>query len=225
MPDPRRTLAEALELFRGKRYAQCARTLEPLCAAGEPTGALSLAAMALSLAGEAEAASRCFERHLARQPADAAAWNNFGNHLRTHEPGRAIDCYGRAIALKPDFADARFNLALLHNERREHRAALTALAPGAHAPCTPREHALAASLHLRLSEWEAAAPHLEAQLAHDPAAVALGSAVVASQFPLAPFLDLAEVALRQVQLSWLGAAVMIACMAVALLAEPLRRVL
>ena len=85
------------------------------------------------------------------------------------EPGRAIDCYGRAIALKPDFADARFNLALLHNERREHRAALTALAPGAHAPCTPREHALTASLHLRLSEWEAAAPHLEAQLAHDPA--------------------------------------------------------
>ncbi|MBK6280374.1 MAG: hypothetical protein IPF57_20710 [Gammaproteobacteria bacterium] len=58
-----------------------------------------------------------------------------------------------------------------------------------------------------------------------PAAVALGSAVVASQFPLAPFLDLAEVALRQVQLSWLGAAVMIACMAGALLAEPLRRVL
>ena len=56
-----------------------------------------------------------------------------------------------------------------------------------------------------------------------PAAV--GSAVVASQFPLAPFLDLAEVALRQVQLSWLGAAVMIACMAGALLAEPLRRVL
>ena len=169
MPDPRRTLAEALELFRAKRYAQCARTLQPLCAAGEPTGALSLAAMALSLAGEAEAASRCFERHLARQPADAAAWNNFGNHLRSGEPARAIGCYGKAIALKPDFADARFNLALLHNERREHGAALTALAPGAHAPCTPREHALAASLHLRLSEWEAAAPHLEAQLAHDPA--------------------------------------------------------
>ncbi|HQY70812.1 MAG TPA: tetratricopeptide repeat protein, partial [Pseudomonadales bacterium] len=169
MPDPRRTLAEALELFRGKRYAQCARTLEPLCAAGEPAGALSLAAMALSLAGEDEAATRCFERYLARQSADAAAWNNFGNHLRTREPGRAIDCYGKAIALKPDFADARFNLALLHNERRAHRAALTALAPGAHAPCTPREHALAASLHLRLHEWNAAAPHLEAQLAHEPA--------------------------------------------------------
>ena len=169
MADPRRILAEALELFRGKRYAECARKLEPLCAAGEPAGALSLAAMALSLSGEAEAATVCFERYLAREPGDAAAWNNCGNHLRTREPARAIGCYGKAIALKPDFADARFNLALLYNERREHRAALTVLAPGAHAPCTPREHALAASLHLRLHEWEAAGPHLEAQLAHDPA--------------------------------------------------------
>jgi len=169
MPDPRPTLAEALALFRARRYAECARALQPLCAAGEPAGALSLAATALSLAGEAQAATRCFERYLALQPGDAPAWNNFGNHLRTREPVRAIDCYGKAIALKPDFADARFNLALLHNERREHRLALAALAPGAHAPSTPRENALAASLHLRLHEWAAATPHLQAQLAHDPA--------------------------------------------------------
>lgn len=169
MPDARRTYTEALALFRARRYAECARTLEPLCAAGEPADALSLAATALSLAGEAEAATRCFERYLARRPADAAAWNNFGNHLRTRDASRAIACYGKAIALKPDFGDARFNLALLHNERREHRQALAALAPGAHGACRPREHALAASLHLRLQEWEAAEPHLEAQLAHDPA--------------------------------------------------------
>jgi tetratricopeptide (TPR) repeat protein len=168
MPDARRTLTEALELFRGKHYAECARALEPLCAAGEPAGALSLAAMALSLAGEADAATRCFERYLARQRADAAAWNNFGNHLRSREPERAIDCYRKAIALQPGFKEARFNLALLHNERRAHRAALAALAPGAHGACTPHEHALAASLHLRLHEWEAATPHLETLLAHDP---------------------------------------------------------
>ncbi|MBP9035990.1 MAG: tetratricopeptide repeat protein [Pseudomonadales bacterium] len=169
MHHARRTLAAALGLFRAGRYAECARTLEPLCAAGEPAGALSLAAMALSLAGEAQAATRCFERHLARQPADAASWNNFGNHLRAYDAAHAIACYGRAIALKPDFGDARFNLALLHNERREHRAALAALAPGTRAACTPREHALAASLHLRLYEWDAAVPHLETLLARNPA--------------------------------------------------------
>ncbi|MBP9035991.1 MAG: hypothetical protein KBG29_19005 [Pseudomonadales bacterium] len=58
-----------------------------------------------------------------------------------------------------------------------------------------------------------------------PAAAVLGSAVVASQFPLAPFLNLAEVALQQVQLFWFGGAVMLACMAGALLAEPVRRAL
>ena len=58
-----------------------------------------------------------------------------------------------------------------------------------------------------------------------PVAAVPGSAVVASQFPLEPFLDLAEVALQQVQLSWLGGAVVLACMAGVLLAEPLRRAL
>jgi hypothetical protein len=54
------------------------------------------------------------------------------------------------------------------------------------------------------------------------AGAAVGSAIVASQFPLAPFL---RVALEASQVTWLGGAVMLACMAGALLAEPIRRAL
>lgn len=51
---------------------------------------------------------------------------------------------------------------------------------------------------------------------------ALGSAVFASQFPLLPFL---RVLVESAQVTWLGGALMLACMAGALLAEPLRRAL
>lgn len=52
-----------------------------------------------------------------------------------------------------------------------------------------------------------------------------GSAVVASRFPLAPFLDLADAVLRNPHISWVGGALMLACMAGALLSGSLRRVL
>lgn len=167
MDQERQTLLRAQQLLQQRRYADCATLLAPLCAAGRPLAALGTAAMAHSLAGNAAAATDCFERYLAARPADAQAWNNFGNHLRGADPPRSLACYRRAIALAGDFRDARFNLALLHHERREHRAALEALSPGP--GCTPREHALAASLHLRLQQWPQAARHLRAQLAHDPA--------------------------------------------------------
>ena len=53
-------------------------------------------------------------------------------------------------------------------------------------------------------------------------ATAAGSAVVAAQFPLAPFLNLI---LQSAQMTWIGGIVMLGCMAGALLAEPLRRAL
>jgi hypothetical protein len=53
------------------------------------------------------------------------------------------------------------------------------------------------------------------------AGAAVGSTVVASQFPLAPFLN---VVLQAAQITWIGGAVMLACMAGALLAEPIRRI-
>ena len=53
-------------------------------------------------------------------------------------------------------------------------------------------------------------------------AAAASSAVVAVQFPVLPFLRVVQEA---AQFIWLGAGVMLACMAGALLAEPLRRML
>lgn len=49
---------------------------------------------------------------------------------------------------------------------------------------------------------------------------ALGSAVVAAQFPLGPVLNLF---VQSAQVTWLGGALMLACMAGALLTEQLRR--
>jgi hypothetical protein len=50
---------------------------------------------------------------------------------------------------------------------------------------------------------------------------ALGSAVVAAQFPLGPVLN---VFVQSAQITWLGGVLMLACMAGALLAEQLRRI-
>lgn len=51
---------------------------------------------------------------------------------------------------------------------------------------------------------------------------ATGSAIAASQFPLEPFL---RVLVEAAQITWIGAALMLACMAGVLLAEPVRRAL
>jgi anti-sigma factor RsiW len=50
---------------------------------------------------------------------------------------------------------------------------------------------------------------------------ALGSAVVAAQFPLGPVINLL---VQSAQVTWLGGALMLACMAGALIADYLRRV-
>lgn len=50
-------------------------------------------------------------------------------------------------------------------------------------------------------------------------AVAAGSAVVAAQFPLGPFLNLL---IQSANVTWIGGAAMLACMAAVLLYEPLR---
>jgi hypothetical protein len=54
------------------------------------------------------------------------------------------------------------------------------------------------------------------------AGAAVGSGVAASQFPIAPFFNLL---LQSAQIPWIGGIVMLGCMTVALLAEPLRRAL
>lgn len=53
-------------------------------------------------------------------------------------------------------------------------------------------------------------------------AAAASSAVVAVQFPVLPFLRVIQEA---AQITWIGGLVMLGCMAGALLAEPLRRML
>lgn len=78
------------------------------------------AANAAALAGRAEEAELALRQLAQRHPAEPLVWFNYGNVLRDRQrPAEALDCYERAVALAPDFTDARNNLgaALLSLER------------------------------------------------------------------------------------------------------------
>ncbi len=51
-----------------------------------------------------------------RRGTSATAWYELGLSLETTEPVRAIAAYGRALAGRPDLADAHNNLGRLHHE-------------------------------------------------------------------------------------------------------------
>jgi tetratricopeptide (TPR) repeat protein len=62
--------------------------------------------------GRPDEARACFERAIARKPANAKARFNLGNVLHDRsEYQAAVILFRDAAALEPDFADAYFNLA------------------------------------------------------------------------------------------------------------------
>ncbi len=71
-------------------------------------------ARCLQLEGETSKAGRHYREALELDPANAAAWSNFGNiMLEQGKPGRALVCYRRAIALAVDGnTQAQFNRSM-----------------------------------------------------------------------------------------------------------------
>ncbi|HTD91479.1 MAG TPA: tetratricopeptide repeat protein [Burkholderiales bacterium] len=82
----------------------------------EPQFTLGLA-NSLAMQGQHGDARRLLERLVARHPAHAMAWFNFGNVLRDlHELAPATEAYRKALTLAPDFIEARNALgSVLHS--------------------------------------------------------------------------------------------------------------
>jgi tetratricopeptide (TPR) repeat protein len=58
-----------------------------------------------------------------RRATSAVAWYERGAAVEPHDPAAAMACYERALAGRPELADARNNLGRLHHDRGELGAA------------------------------------------------------------------------------------------------------
>jgi tetratricopeptide (TPR) repeat protein len=102
---------------RGDSLQQLARLPEAVeayrraASTADGAGQLLGAALGLRDTGALDDAERCQRRALELAPQDAAAESNFGNLLAVRGDLAAAEAhYRRAIALKPDYAQAYFNL-------------------------------------------------------------------------------------------------------------------
>jgi tetratricopeptide (TPR) repeat protein len=84
---------------------------------GDPT-ALRIQGDVAMHRGDYAAAGVHYERLLAQQPDDAAAWSDLGNvYYRCSEWQKALACYDRALQVSPDLWVARRNRALVYLKR------------------------------------------------------------------------------------------------------------
>ncbi len=84
-------------------------------------------AKALVLAGRAPQAGRWFERALAKDPAHASAWFEYGRwHLAAGDLAASHEAFAQAVALTPDDRDAHVNLARIAHRRGASDQALVA---------------------------------------------------------------------------------------------------
>jgi tetratricopeptide (TPR) repeat protein len=81
--------------------------------------ALHNLASTYELSRQFDAAIPLFERVLQLDAAFAPAWSGLGTCCQLRDPERAKQYYRRAIDLDPDYAVARFNLALLQASQKE----------------------------------------------------------------------------------------------------------
>ena len=59
----------------------------------------------------------------------ALAYNNLGGaQLLNGQPHQALECYQRALRIRPDYADAHYGLALAYREQGLHDEARAAMA-------------------------------------------------------------------------------------------------
>ncbi|KAJ3065089.1 hypothetical protein HDU98_011519 [Podochytrium sp. JEL0797] len=66
-----------------------------------------------NISGEHDKAMDCFQACLALHPQDYMLWNKLGATLaNSKSPHRALEAYGKALQLNPDFLRARYNVAI-----------------------------------------------------------------------------------------------------------------
>jgi tetratricopeptide (TPR) repeat protein len=123
--------------------------------------------------GDLAASRAAFELALRLAPRDPGILNNFANLLDAlGEREAALDCYDRALATDPLYADARYNRALLLDRLERHGDALAqldrvlALAPSA------KGHSARGGVLKRLGRPDEAAAAYDAALALEPQRVA-----------------------------------------------------
>ncbi|HWL93765.1 MAG TPA: tetratricopeptide repeat protein [Phycisphaerae bacterium] len=86
----------------------------------------------LDALGQTSRAEAAYQQTLSLNPDHAGAWYNVGNMaLRSKDAPLAIDRYSRAIDIRPDYVDARVNLANALNQLGRTDAAIAALAEAA----------------------------------------------------------------------------------------------
>ncbi len=110
-------MTRAYEACQNGNYREakqlCARVVE----AERHPAALSLAALVCANTGEHAESLAYLEEAVTRSPHDPALYNNLGNALhalgRTNESAQA---YRRAIAIRPDYAEASYNLGNCYTE-------------------------------------------------------------------------------------------------------------
>ncbi|WP_460182189.1 O-linked N-acetylglucosamine transferase, SPINDLY family protein, partial [Thermopirellula anaerolimosa] len=91
-----------------------------LAAQPDHAGALHFLGLIYSARGDHTAALELIERSLRFCGTKAVYWNNYGAVLKKMgRPAEARAAFGRAIALRPEYADAWSNLGLIHLEQGE----------------------------------------------------------------------------------------------------------
>jgi tetratricopeptide (TPR) repeat protein len=77
-------------------------------------------AMQEARAGNFQRAAEHLEKAVHLSPDSSLLWNDLGsNYLRLQKPDAAESSFRKALEIDPNYAAALFNLALLHNARRE----------------------------------------------------------------------------------------------------------
>lgn len=115
----------AIVYIQKKQFDHAQTHYDQAVALGGATPALHLMMGALQLdSGLAEASLGTFDAAIAANPAEAHAWYNRGNALRTlHRFDEALTSYRRCIKLEPKHVEARINMGgLLHDLKDFHVA-------------------------------------------------------------------------------------------------------
>lgn len=170
--DTSRRIAAAIALFHAREFARALAAVADLVEGGAAdVDALNLAAACARALGDPVRAETYARLALARDPDDAASWNNLGILLQQTEGGAEAErAYRRALDLQPAYADAHHNLALLYQQAGAFEAA--AAAHGRTLSLRPRHPGASANLGVvleRLGRLDEAERAFDAAAHLDPA--------------------------------------------------------
>jgi tetratricopeptide (TPR) repeat protein len=97
--------------------------------------------------GNLPAAETLYTRLTRAAPADPLLWARLGNvEALSGHPHQAVNAYNWALQLKPDFAEIRYNLAMLRMKQAQAQLIAAADTPHLPPPLAARIHALSAGI-------------------------------------------------------------------------------